>query len=226
MNYLRIFLVFAAISTNMLVISPVFSAGYANDEQINITVYESINPAIVSIEADIDDGVSAGTGCIVTSDGLILTGSHVIEGGHNIEVTTYNGQVYKAQIVSKMGKNKDLALIKITPKKPLQTIKFGDSSTCKVGQKVLAIGNPFGFSGTLTQGIISRIDYAKNKIQTDAAINPGCSGGPLLNSAGEVIGINQSIYNPDNNISNIGIGFAIPINDAKKFIQLAQIDKK
>ncbi|MBO8430565.1 trypsin-like peptidase domain-containing protein [Spirochaetes bacterium] len=226
MNYLRIFLVFAAISTNMLVISPVFSADYANDEQINITVYESINPAIVSIEADIDDGVSAGTGCIVTSDGLILTGSHVIEGGHNIEVTTYNGQVYKAQIVSKMGKNKDLALIKITPKKPLQTIKFGDSSTCKVGQKVLAIGNPFGFSGTLTQGIISRIDYTKNKIQTDAAINPGCSGGPLLNSAGEVIGINQSIYNPDNNISNIGIGFAIPINDAKKFIQLAQIDKK
>ena len=226
MNYLRIFLVFAAISTNILLISSVFSADYANDKQINITVYESINPAIVSIEADIDDGVSAGTGCIVTSDGLILTGSHVIEGGHNIEVTTYNGQVYKAQIVSKMGKNKDLALIKITPKKPLQTIKFGDSSTCKVGQKVLAIGNPFGFSGTLTQGIISRIDYTKNKIQTDAAINPGCSGGPLLNSAGEVIGINQSIYNPDNNISNIGIGFAIPINDAKKFIQLAQIDKK
>lgn len=226
MNYIKIFFIFAAISTNMLVIQPVHSANYANDEQINITVYESINPAIVSIEADIDDGVSAGTGCIVTSDGLILTGSHVIEGGHNIEVTTYNGQVYKAQIVSKMGKNKDLALIKITPKKPLQTIKFGDSSTCKVGQKVLAIGNPFGFSGTLTQGIISRIDYTKNKIQTDAAINPGCSGGPLLNSAGEVIGINQSIYNPDNNISNIGIGFAIPINDAKKFIQLAQIDKK
>lgn len=226
MNYIKIFFIFAAISTNMLVIQPVHSANYANDEQINITVYESINPAIVSIEADIIDGVSAGTGCIVTSDGLILTGSHVIEGGKNIEVTTYNGQVYKAEVVSKMGKNKDLALIKISPKKPLQTIKFGDSSTCKVGQKVLAIGNPFGFSGTLTQGIISRIDYTKNKIQTDAAINPGCSGGPLLNSAGEVIGINQSIYNPDNNISNIGIGFAIPINDAKKFIQLAQIDKK
>lgn len=226
MNYIKIFFIFAAISTNMLVIQPVNSANYANDEQINITVYESINPAIVSIEADIIDGVSAGTGCIVTSDGLILTGSHVIEGGKNIEVTTYNGQVYKAEVVSKMGKNKDLALIKISPKKPLQTIKFGDSSTCKVGQKVLAIGNPFGFSGTLTQGIISRIDYTKNKIQTDAAINPGCSGGPLLNSAGEVIGINQSIYNPDNNISNIGIGFAIPINDAKKFIKLAQLDKK
>ena len=125
-----------------------------------------------------------------------------------------------------MGKNKDLALLKINPKMQLQTIKFGDSQNIKVGQKVLAIGNPFGFSGTLTQGIISRIDYAKNKIQTDAAINPGCSGGPLLNSSGEVIGINQSIYNPDNNISNIGIGFAIPINDAKKFIETVKVSQK
>ena len=196
------------------------------DEEINITVYERINPAIVAIEAELIDGVSSGTGCIVSSDGLILTGSHVIEGYKTIEVTTFNGQTYKAQVVSTMGKFRDLALLKISPKRPLQTIKFGDSESLKVGQKVLAIGNPFGFNGTLTQGIISRIDYAKGKIQTDAAINPGCSGGPLLNSSGEVIGINQSIYNPDNNISNIGIGFAIPINDAKKFIQLAKITKK
>ena len=196
------------------------------DEEINITVYERINPAIVAIEAELIDGVSSGTGCIVSSDGLILTGSHVIEGYKTIEVTTFNGQTYKAQVVSTMGKFRDLALLKILPKRPLQTIKFGDSESLKVGQKVLAIGNPFGFNGTLTQGIISRIDYAKGKIQTDAAINPGCSGGPLLNSSGEVIGINQSIYNPDNNISNIGIGFAIPINDAKKFIQLAKITKK
>ena len=88
----------------------------------------------------------------------------------------------------------------------------------KVGQKVLSIGNPFGFSNTLTQGIISRIDYVKNRFQTDAAINPGCSGGPILNSTGEVIGISQSIYNPDHNISNIGIGFAVPSNEAVKFI--------
>lgn len=226
MKYIKIFLVLAVLCGNIAVSEPAICANYANDEQINISVYESINPAIVAIEAELIDGVSAGTGCIVSSDGLILTGSHVIDGGKNIEVTTHNGQVYKAEIISKMGKNKDLALIKITPKKPLQTIKFGDSSTCKVGQKVLAIGNPFGFSGTLTQGIISRIDYSKNKIQTDAAINPGCSGGPLLNSSGEVIGINQSIYNPDNNISNIGIGFAIPINDAKKFIQVTRLSKK
>lgn len=211
-----------------LVISPIpyaFGADYVNDEQINITVYEKINPAIVAIEAQLDDGVSAGTGCIVTSDGVILTGSHVIDGGKSIEVTMYNGQTYKAKVISKMGKNNDLALLKIEPKTSLKTVKFGDSESIKVGQRVLAIGNPFGFSGTLTQGIVSRIDYTKNKIQTDAAINPGCSGGPLLNSAGEVIGINQSIYNPDNNISNIGIGFAIPINDAKKFIQLSRLSK-
>ncbi len=196
-------------------------ADYLNDEQINISVYEKINPAIVSIEAQLDDGVSAGTGCIVSSDGVILTGSHVVEGCRTVEVTTYNGQSYDAKVISKMGKNNDLALLKIEPKSALKTVKFGDSGNIKVGQRVLAIGNPFGFAGTLTQGIISRIDYSKNKIQTDAAINPGCSGGPLLNSAGEVIGINQSIYNPDNNISNIGIGFAIPINDAKKFMRLS-----
>ena len=170
--------------------------------------------------------MSSGTGCIITSDGYIITGSHVIEGGKTISVTTGNGQTYKAQLISEMGKNKDLALLKISPKRPLQTIRLGNSDNLKVGQKVLAIGNPFGFTGTLTQGIISRIDYKRGRIQTDAAINPGCSGGPLLNSSGEVIGINQSIYNPDNNISNIGIGFAIPINEAKKFIQLAKVSTK
>lgn len=205
-------------------ILPVEAHNFSPDEMVNISVYEKINPAIVSIDANLDDGFSAGTGCIVRSDGVILTGSHVIEGAKEIDVTTYDGKVYKASVLAKMGKNKDLALLKISPKSRLKTIAFGDSSEVKVGQKVLAIGNPFGFSGTLTSGIVSRIDYAKGRIQTDAAINPGCSGGPLLNSQGEVIGISQSIYNPDNNISNIGIGFAIPVNDAKKFIETANLD--
>lgn len=196
---------------------------YAPDEQINISVYEKISPAIVAIDAQVPDGVSAGTGCVVTKDGLILTGSHVVEKSTSIDVTTHNGQTYKAKFIAQMGKNKDLALIKIEPRKPLQTVSFGDSEEVKVGQKVLTIGNPFGFSNTLTQGIISRIDHVKNRFQTDAAINPGCSGGPLLNSTGEVIGISQSIYNPDHNISNIGIGFAIPSNEAIKFI--ATVDK-
>ena len=202
---------------------PVSAQNCAPDELINISVYEKINPAIVSIDANLADGFSAGTGCVVRSDGVILTGSHVIEGARDIDVTTFDGKVYKASILAKMGKNKDLALLKIDSKKNLKTISFGDSSDIKVGQKVLAIGNPFGFAGTLTSGIVSRIDYTKGRIQTDAAINPGCSGGPLLNSQGEVIGISQSIYNPDNNISNIGIGFAIPVNDAKKFIETANL---
>lgn len=196
---------------------------YEPDEKINISVYEKISPAIVAIDAQVPDGVSAGTGCVVTSDGLILTGSHVVEKATQIDVTTYNGQTYKARFIAQMAKNKDLALIKIEPKKPLNTVSFADSESVKVGQKVLSIGNPFGFSNTLTQGIISRIDYVKNRFQTDAAINPGCSGGPLLNSTGQVIGISQSIYNPDHNISNIGIGFAIPSNEAIKFI--ATVDK-
>lgn len=207
----------------ILTLLPVSAQNFAPDELINISVYEKINPAIVAIDANLNDGFSAGTGCVVRSDGVILTGSHVIEGAKDIDVTTYDGKVYKASILAKMGKNKDLALLKIDAKKNLKTISFGDSSDVKVGQKVLAIGNPFGFSGTLTSGIVSRIDYAKGRIKTDAAINPGCSGGPLLNSQGEVIGISQSIYNPDNNISNIGIGFAIPVNDAKKFIETANL---
>lgn len=203
---------------------PVGAQNYGADELLNISVYERINPAIVAIDANLADGFSAGTGCVIRSDGVILTGSHVIEGAKDIDVTTSDGKVYKASVLAKMGKNKDLALLKIAPKSRLRTISFGDSSDVKVGQKVLAIGNPFGFSGTLTSGIVSRIDYAKGRIQTDAAINPGCSGGPLLNSQGEVIGISQSIYNPDNNISNIGIGFAIPVNEAKKFIETANLD--
>ncbi len=191
---------------------------YTAEEEVYISVYENINPAIVTIDGIISDGFTAGTGCIINPNGTILTGSHVVSQTKELEVTTYDGKVYKAKVLDNMGKNKDLAIIKIEPKRRLKAVKLGDSDGLKIGQRVLTIGNPFGFSGTLTQGIISRIDYAKGKIQTDAAINPGCSGGPLLNTSGEVIGINQSIYNPDNNISNIGIGFAIPINDAKKYI--------
>ena len=120
-------------------------AKYGPDEEINIKVYEKISPAIVAIDAQLKDGLSAGTGCIVTPDGLILTGSHVVENHKSIDVTTHNGQTYKAQFVAQMGKNRDLALIKIEPKRPLKTVSFGDSENVKVGQRVLSIGNPFGF---------------------------------------------------------------------------------
>lgn len=188
------------------------------EEFINVSVYEKINPSIVLVEAQLPDGISSGTGCVINKKGIILTSSHVVDNASYIEITTSKGETYKAEIMKTENNTEDLALLKIEPKKPLPAIKLGDSSIVKVGQKVLAIGNPFGFNGTLTTGIISRIDYEKNKIQTDAAINPGSSGGPILNSYGEVIGISQSIFNPDNNKSNIGIGFAIPANEVKKVV--------
>ena len=197
-----------------------YDRSYIEDTTIS-EIYDRLSPAIVLIEADLKDGLSTGTGCIIDPKGIILTSSHVVEDTDKINVTISTGEVFKAKIHSVMGKENDLALIKIDTKKQLPTLSLGDSENIRVGQKVLAIGNPFGFNNTLTTGIISRIDYSKNKIQTDAAINPGNSGGPIINIKGEVIGISQTIYNPDNNISNIGIGFAIPINEAKNFIKLA-----
>lgn len=182
------------------------------------SIYKKINPAIVAVDSHLSDGLSCGTGCIIDKSGIILTSAHILEEGKDIIVTMSNGEDYKAQIMKMYGEKKDIALLKISVPYELKTVKLGDSGKMKVGDTVLAIGNPFGFNGTLTQGIVSRIDYAKNRIQTDAAINPGSSGGPLLNSHGEIIGINQAIYNPDNNISNIGIGFAIPINVIKEYM--------
>ena len=202
-------------------------AGNSYDEDTAISkIYEKMSPAIVLVEADLKDGLSTGTGCIIDANGIILTSSHVVEDAPSVQITISTGEVFKGKIISVMGKENDLALIKIDPKKQLPTLELGDSEKVKVGQRVLAIGNPFGFSNTLTTGIVSRIDYSKNKIQTDAAINPGNSGGPIINIHGEVIGISQSIYNPDNNISNIGIGFAVPINEAKNFIKLAMSNTK
>lgn len=195
---------------------PVFSFEMNHDNVPNL--YKKINPAIVSIDSHLKDGVSCGTGCVINSDGTILTSAHILEDGTDIIITMSNGEDYKAEIIKKVGENKDIALLKIKVPYELKTVKLGDSTKIKVGDSVLAIGNPFGFNGTLTKGIISRIDYSKNRIQTDAAINPGSSGGPLLNTHGEIIGINQAIYNPDNNISNIGIGFATPVNLIKEYL--------
>ena len=194
------------------------------DDSAITDIYEKVNPGIVVVDAELKDGTSSGTGCIIDPDGIILTSSHVISNASDIQITISSGEVYKGETLSVLGKDNDLALIKISPKRPLPALKLGDSEKVKVGQRVLAIGNPFGFNGTLTTGIVSRIDYSRNKIQTDAAINPGNSGGPIVNIKGEVIGISQSIYNPDNNISNIGIGFAVPINEAKSFIKLTLAD--
>ena len=199
-----------------------FAQSFEQDELVNISVYERLNQSIVAIDGKItDEEFSSGTGCIVASDGLILTSRHVIDGVRDIKIKLYDGTERTGRVIGTIKDGNDLALIKIDSPKPLKPVTLGNSKEVKVGQKVLAIGNPFGFNNTLTTGIVSRVDKERNKIQTDAAINPGSSGGPLLNSNAEVIGINQSIYNPDNNKSNIGIGFAVPINEAKDFIRKA-----
>ncbi len=219
-NLKKILLIFATFLT-----FNAHSFEYSTAEEKNIIeIYERTLPSIVSIEADIDKGTSGGTGCVINQNGVILTSSHVIENAKNITVTTYSGKTYSAKILAILKNKNDLALIKIDTKEKLPLAIFGNSNDIKVGQRVLTIGCPFGFKDTLTTGIVSRIDHQRNKIQTDAAINPGCSGGPLLNLKGEIIGINQSIYNPDNNRSNIGIGFALPSNQAKDFI--IKVNKK
>jgi putative serine protease PepD len=152
-----------------------------------------------------------------------LTNFHVVQEAQSIEVVLGDQTRYPAKFIGADQRN-DVALIKIEPKgKPLVALTLGDSSKLQVGQKVLAIGNPFGFASTLTTGVVSALGrtvqtsqstYIDEAIQTDAAINRGNSGGPLINSHGEVIGINSAIYTPSG--TTAGIGFAIPVNTAKR----------
>ena len=121
-----------------------------SDEQDNVQVYENVVQSIVAIDVDIPDGVSSGTGCIIDPKGIILTSSHVIETPGKIDVTLSNGKKYAGKLIAITSENSDLALIKIEPESSLHTIRLGDSTKIKVGQKVLAIGNPFGFNNTLT----------------------------------------------------------------------------
>jgi len=172
---------------------------------------------------------SLGSGVIVTADGYILTNNHVVEDADEINVTLYNFEEYQAEIVGRDPKS-DLALIKIEPKSNLQFVTFGDSDSLRVGEWVLAIGNPFGLQQTVTSGIISAKARSINNqsygnfIQTDASINPGNSGGPLFNLAGEMVGVNTAIFSRTG--GNIGIGFAIPVNMAKNvFAQLKEFGR-
>jgi S1-C subfamily serine protease len=213
-------------------------SSYDSVEQNNIAVYKRVLPAVVNITStavayDWFWGAvpqqGQGSGFIVDSHGHILTNYHVIEGGRQIEVTLSNKHKYKAQVVL-TDMPHDLALLQIDAPN-LTPAVLSNSQNLQVGQKVYAIGNPFGLSGTMTTGIISALrsvrgpegNLIENAIQTDAAINPGNSGGPLLNSHGEVIGINSLIAtNPNEQIhveQSAGIGFAIPINTAKAVLE-------
>ena len=165
---------------------------------------------------------SMGSGFIISQDGYIVTNNHVIDGADTILVRMSDEEEYEATKIGADEKT-DLALIKIEPKQPLPSVPFGQSANLEVGNWVIAIGNPFGLSQTVTVGIVSakgRVIGAgpyDDFIQTDASINPGNSGGPLLNLQGEVIGVNTAIYSRIG--GNIGIGFAIPIDLAKSVVQ-------
>ncbi len=205
------------------------AAGLSADEVNNIDIYRASHDSTVNITStvyrrdfffNIYPAKESGSGFLVNDDGLIVTNHHVISGGQKIQVTMADQSRYEAAVLDRDPGN-DLALIKITPKKKLRPLRLGDSEKLQVGQKVLAIGNPFGLTGTLTTGIISSLGrdirdesnrVLEGMIQTDSAINPGNSGGPLLDSQGSVIGVNTAIYGPG---GNIGIGFAMPIQRAK-----------
>lgn len=213
---------------------------YDAEEVNNISVYKKALPSVVNITAtsvayNFFYGVvpqqGQGSGFILSKEGQILTNFHVIanggqrvDRGTEVEVTTHDKHHYKAAIVA-TDRHHDLALLQIKGATNLTPAVLADSHNLVVGQKVYAIGNPFGLNGTMTTGIISALrsihgptgDPIENAIQTDAAINPGNSGGPLLNSRGEVIGITSLIAtNPNQGVDqSAGIGFAIPIDTAK-----------
>jgi S1-C subfamily serine protease len=231
----RSFLVVGIIfSLIFLGIKPVFSAALTEEERNNIAVYEKVADGVVNVTStavQMDFFFNAfptqgsGSGSIIDVKGHILTNHHVVAEAQKLEVTLADGSKWPAKLVGSDPDN-DLAVIKIeAPKEKLKVIAMGDSKNLRIGQKVLAIGNPFGLQRTLTTGIISSLGRTirsdvgtlmEDIIQTDAAINPGNSGGPLLNSDGEIIGINSAILSPSG--GNVGIGFAVPVNLARRVV--------
>jgi S1-C subfamily serine protease len=208
------------------------------DERNNVKVYAAANKGVVNITTEAEgfgfmgDETSTGTssGFVLDKRGRLLTNFHVIQNAHSVRVTLFDGTQHDAQLVG-ADASVDVAVIKIdVPAEKLFPLVFGDSSTVLVGQKILALGNPFGLERTLTSGIVSSLDRSlkvKNGrtingiIQTDAAINPGNSGGPLLNSRGQVIGLNTAIVSQVG--QSAGISFAVPINSIARILdQLIQ----
>jgi len=208
----------------------------ASDEQNNIEVYKAIAPSVVYIQstttvrdffglfAEAREG--AGSGSIIDEQGDILTNFHVIADAEKLTVSLGSGKNYPARVIGK-DPDTDLAVIRLLepPKESMTMIPLGDSDKLMVGQKVLAIGNPFGLDRTLTTGVISGLQrpiraqngrQIEGAIQTDASINPGNSGGPLLDSHGRMIGINSQIESPSG--ASAGVGFAIPVNIAKRIV--------
>ncbi|MDR1058058.1 MAG: trypsin-like peptidase domain-containing protein [Treponema sp.] len=209
---------------------------YTEDERENIAVYEHINVGVVNITTEtvainwflepVPQEGGSGSGSIIDTRGYVLTNNHVIDNAYKVFINLADGSQYEGTVVGTDPEN-DLAVVKFTPPKgtELRTIPLGSSDGLKVGQKVLAIGNPFGFERTLTVGIVSglgrpiqngRNHVIRDMIQTDASINPGNSGGPLLDTQGRMIGINTMIFSPSG--GSAGVGFAVPVNTAKRVV--------
>ncbi|MEE8441331.1 MAG: trypsin-like peptidase domain-containing protein [Spirochaetia bacterium] len=213
------------------------SAGsdYTEDEFENIRIFEMRNEGVVNITTEtiaytwflepVPARGTTGSGSIIDSRGYVLTNQHVVEGAERVYVTLSDGTTLQGEVIGSDAEN-DLAIIEFDPgNHELRTVPFGDSADLRVGQKVLAIGNPFALDRTLTTGIISGLGRSlrndkdliiQGMIQTDASINPGNSGGPLLDSHGDMIGINTMIYSQTG--GSIGIGFAVPVDTARRVV--------
>ncbi len=206
----------------------------ATDEQNNIEVYKAISPGVAFITSTsyrrdffggVQEGQGSGSGSVIDDQGHILTNYHVVEGAEKLSVSFAGDKTFPARYIGG-DPDTDLAVIKVeAPRDQLTLVPLGDSDRLSVGQKVLAIGNPFGLDRTLTTGVISGLQRpirARNDrpiegaIQTDASINPGNSGGPLLDSHGRMIGINSQILSPSG--ASAGVGFAVPVNIAKRVV--------
>ena len=220
-------------NSNQAIASPGLNA----DELETINIYKRVSPSVVNIATityeedfffDVVPRQGAGSGFIIDTAGHVLTNNHVVAGAQKMSVSFEDqSKTYPATLVG-LDARSDLAVIKVKgPSSILTPVMLGDSSILQVGQKAIAIGNPFGIGRTITTGVISALNrkvrksnnsVASDMIQTDAAINMGNSGGPLINSKGEVIGINTMIFSPNEGKGSVGIGFAIPINNAKRFL--------
>jgi S1-C subfamily serine protease len=209
----------------------------SNEDQILVDLYSRLNPSVVNISVYTNQsgsliGVAQASGFIYDSHGHIVTNAHVVEGGDVYEVTFSDGLIREANLVAE-DVFSDLAVVQVELPTGVSPIPLGNMDQLAVGQTVVAIGNPFGLEGTLTRGIISALgrtipsltQYSiPEAIQTDAAINPGSSGGPLLNLNGEVIGVNAQIETSGITSSNLGVGFAVPVSILQRVIPVLITD--